>query len=1784
MNPSAPPTLGTDSSAGGLVHRPTHQSALRFTVEHSGSTTRTQLLQEESGDSDRDALDTVRGRAMAQTNGRRRKRSSFGRGSFRRRWSGSRNRDKSPEIVWAGILATHGYVNKCYCPGNSDFDTKLEKRMWELRTDAVKHFEVVLKPRPHREGIPSVDVLKQLFPRLSMKELTDMTTENYQAQMDKAKAKESSRRDDFGKKDEIKADEKEAPTQDKGKSPDEDSSKDERPPQGQQDDKANGNGTLRQKRQADDKPPPRDDKGRNDTSRDQNSSKEGEEIQKPSNTEGGTRDSKPSKDSEDTEDKPTEAKVGTNGTKPSRDVDETTGAEGGNRGPEPNKGTGENGNGTNITERTNGSEPSRGPDENGPAKNENGPAKNENGPAKNENGPAKNENGPAKNENGTSGSKPVRGPEGNLNGPNKTENVTSGSKPVKGPEGNMNGPNKTENPTSGSKPTRDPKENVNEAPKKEDGASGSKPAKDPREEREKEPANAKGEQTGSKAIKDPQQNSGDANQVKPPPAKPTDGAKPNERNPAKDAPKQLGSGANPSQTTTRQRSEPKPIQKDTAMPIAPIGVQPVAGSLTRAVMCSCPAKTKIMKDITFKNVEADPKLEDTTSAEFAAFKEVQEAKLNEEMIKDPKLKSEGFAGINILSVTLGSSGSSSRKKRATGDVDANTQSQCTGDCDPNDVDQAVDDTDGVSSTSPATDQTAPQSTIFLAANPCSKANLAAMAPPPPAYLINDLLATATVESSFFMHLTCSRSDPGGEYRQYQEPAGSGDDGPDNKLGVLCNDGAFAETVWPDESLCQVVQTCSSIPNPPNSTLLLPLEATEIPSGASAFFSCADPEAILDDGSGLSMFEVKCQGTQLVYTDGTGSVVNFDPATNFPTCLSQCTYLFNGNKQYKARVGNDSAVVIRAGETLPFDCPFGLYVETMAYDVATVDGLCQSDGKFRIESRKCFLVPCTQEDINSIPPPDNAGALVTTTSGEIMPAESIYFKCSDPLKHEAAGFPATNYPDCVTGCVSFPVLDDFKPKSRLPLLPGNTVEYECDRNNFIPHTDVDLVMGCQVNGTLTPTTEIPQCVPKETCRQKHYPNHESYSVFDETKVSFRKNEVLHMACTAEELVAETPNFTQSTFGIKCIQNNVTNEFMFEQDLQWPRCIPKKCIKFFAKHTKRNGTCQCEFDECSEYLFDRIERQCPQASTGPFCGLEPYQDWSDEIAGLFEDPPPEDVPTESEIGELAVMESELDLTVAEMEALVSASSDANDSSGSRRKRSNVPMFCSELKEKLTKIKDMVTLGVKNLVFPTSEIIRQCEYIHRSQVTKGDCEEEGVDLAPGLTSLRTEVKTSKTTIQELVKANQAAEQQWAAAVAEAKAKADNHTQVLLEQVKMNNGMNATTEGSKPEDTTQMVKTQLVTKTTSTTTTKSPPKTTPVKLPKDAKDAPSKDTENIKDDKDGDEKRGDGNNGNGNDSDSGNRDWKEERDDDKSMKLARRKRSAFLQDLVRRKRALRFRCNTQMIYGINLKDMHHPGGIQADKCCCPNFRGEYFKCVATIDSPWNTAFGMVRSAFYKEKFKMVQQEVQYLIRNTNFSHIAMADEMSMFNFTGFNNTGNKVGVFFRVILKTPHWDNHARIEKSFIAAARVYANQSDDEEHVLGNIVQGKFERNEYVLESGKKGIQCVKSEFEDLEGSGSGDDSDGESGALMEDTGNGWILFVMIPLAIVVFLGLIIYVVFLMSRSGSTEPIIQDSLQVIPMEEHVTRSRRPSKQYGQVEWPPNYDVPPLSAHIRIEALQRV
>ncbi|XP_059094470.1 uncharacterized protein LOC131889396 isoform X2 [Tigriopus californicus] len=1666
-------------------------------------------------------------------------------------------------LFLGGIFVCQGYVDKCYCPGDTDFNFDMERKMWELRTEATKDFEVVFKPRPQKEGVPEISILKKMFPQLTLKELNEMTLEGFNKYRDDAKDRESERKKNMNQH-----------------SHSGDKSKENTPEK-----KPEREGTIEGDSRKDGKPNPSENGG-NMT----DSTGQGKNMTSPTNTDKQDQEGSPNKVPEkerenDGSSQKTRKKRQTNGkesdqpprppsddpregdSRPTNQTDRPRNETGANdQKPKPKEG----GNGLNGTDDAR--EPPKGSDNN-----QTRPGNNSTDDLK----PMEGQKPPGDTNSRPDGSHPQ--PEGDGTRPkeDRTEPKPGEGKPED--KGEPHEKNKTD--TGQNKPTT-VVENESRSNTSNPNSNRTQSGGQPPRESSKPDNGTKNPNTDSGATRPKPSDGSTPNPTKPDESKPKPNeiggvnqkpAKPNEPQPKlnetgggnqrpatpEDSQPSKGSdnaGNEQGSDKERPRPKPKPMKKDSAKPIAPIGVTPVSGSLKRAQACSCPAKAKIMKELTFDQVDPDPMLEDTTSEAFAKFKSEQETILNEALGKNGVLKAKGFAGINILSVSIGPQPDvSSRRKRETNAVTAQTQSECTGSCDPNDLDTAVNGTSGVSSTDPAT-----------AASPCSKTSLTAMTNPPPSHLVSTLANDAMIDSSFYLHLTCSRSGSD-EYRQYQETAPLTDDSLDNKVGVLCNDGAFAERAWPDETNCQVVETCANIPSPPNASLLLPPGSNEIAGGSSLFYVCSDPEALLNDGSGLNNFEIKCEGTQLK-VNRNGSMVDFDPTTHFPTCLSQCKTLFIGNKQYAPRVQNGTTPVIRAGETLPFDCPNGMYVENMAYNVSSVDGNCQADGKFQIETRKCFLIPCTQEDIDDVPPGDNNGDMVTTATGEIMPAESIFFKCSDPLKvpsngreeiealcmkggnfsvtnwptapyclrtcsnfpnitkmavvdrspvlegrtveykcrnakkipatgqkvlvpceadgkfqYEDAGFPLTNYPDCVTGCVVFPTIEHFKPKIRLPLLPGASVEYECERNGFVPHTDTNLVMECQGNGTFTPTTAIPQCVPVETCRQKDYPTHPNYIVFDNTTVSYRQNQFLQMVCANDDLVTESQNFSSVTFGIKCTKNATTNEFKFEENVQWPRCIPKKCIKVMAKHHNLTNTCQCGFDECSEYIYNTIPNQCPEVPTGPFCSLEPYHDWSGEIAELFQGDAPTEVPTASELTQLAVMETELDMTIAEIEAILTA--EPNTTTPARRKRSNVPLICSELQAKVVKIQDMLAIGVTNKVFPISEVILQCSFLRRSTVTKEDCDDEKVDLTGSLTTLKAKVQESKTTIEELIEDNKAAEILWAEAVAEANAKAANETQHRLEEAKTYNGISVSSNST-------------------TNNTEETPQKMDEQKQMNATDATDETViTNIGGTGNSEEAKNKTNNGNNN----GN-----------NMKT-RKKRAAFIKTLIRQKRGLMFRCNTSMVYGISFKDMHHPEGIMADRCCCPNFQGEFFKCMATIDSPWNNVLSSVRSAFFKEKYKMVEQEIRFLIKSTNYSEIAMSGQMGNFSFIGLNNTGNKIGAVFHVVLKWPHWDNHVRIENSFLKAAEMYAKQTEDEEHILGKMVQGKFERNLYVLESGKKGIECVRSPFPDPPGFDAKNGTNSLTSEVSKEDENGWLVFVMVPLAIICFLGILIHLVF-------------------------------------------------------------
>ena len=172
----------------------------------------------------------------------------------------------------------------------------------------------------------------------------------------------------------------------------------------------------------------------------------------------------------------------------------------------------------------------------------------------------------------------------------------------------------------------------------------------------------------------------------------------------------------------------------------------------------------------------------------------------------------------------------------------------------------------------------------------------------------------------------------------------------------------------------------------------------------------------------------------------------------------------------------------------------------------------------------------------------------------------------------------------------------------------------------------------------------------------------------------------MKCKDPDTVADVPYFTKETFGVRCGNLKDTPTFETPPPHLWPRCIPKVCIKYlngtlWNKESKaslqvyacndtnmflitkeytinaekeenyhstfRNslnlstffqktlGTCNCEFNECAEYIFDRLEDQCPNGNDGPTCALESYVDTSEDIEDLFDGNAPPDAPISTDI---------------------------------------------------------------------------------------------------------------------------------------------------------------------------------------------------------------------------------------------------------------------------------------------------------------------------------------------------------------------------------------------------------------------------------------------------------------------------------------------------------------------------------------------------------------------------
>ena len=168
----------------------------------------------------------------------------------------------------------------------------------------------------------------------------------------------------------------------------------------------------------------------------------------------------------------------------------------------------------------------------------------------------------------------------------------------------------------------------------------------------------------------------------------------------------------------------------------------------------------------------------------------------------------------------------------------------------------------------------------------------------------------------------------------------------------------------------------------------------------------------------------------------------------------------------------------------------------------------------------------------------------------------------------------------------------------------------------------------------------------------------------------------------------------------------------------RCIPAACVDVYDEHKNNDtGVCRCEFTECSEYVFNSIDDQCPDWAGGPICGMSSYLDDFDSIGILFDGAPEvrikkscrvylvenyifplfsllQTVPTESELAELGAMQDDLDGVISFLDEF------ANDNPlSTRKKRSSGIIFCADLKKYIDLITQFLELGSSSMVFPSS-----------------------------------------------------------------------------------------------------------------------------------------------------------------------------------------------------------------------------------------------------------------------------------------------------------------------------------------------------------------------------------------------------------------------------------------------------------------------------------------------------
>ncbi len=136
-----------------------------------------------------------------------------------------------------------------------------------------------------------------------------------------------------------------------------------------------------------------------------------------------------------------------------------------------------------------------------------------------------------------------------------------------------------------------------------------------------------------------------------------------------------------------------------------------------------------------------------------------------------------------------------------------------------------------------------------------------------------------------------------------------------KMEIYCVDGVFdTSSGWPTD--CETKSVCETVPEPPaDKGLERSDDRTTFRQGEQAYFTCSDPAAVLNDISGLNMFDVECPEGAIA-----PDALDFPADPNWIGCVVHptCTNLPVPSDESKLNKSSPTESV-RVGEYVHYTC-------------------------------------------------------------------------------------------------------------------------------------------------------------------------------------------------------------------------------------------------------------------------------------------------------------------------------------------------------------------------------------------------------------------------------------------------------------------------------------------------------------------------------------------------------------------------------------------------------------------------------------------------------------------------------------------------------------------------------------------------------------------------------------------------------------------------------------------------------------------------------------------------